>query len=83
MKSYVITVPKLFNSLDSHKVWIQADSTEGAVILLFDAVWERFKKGIVLDQLVIEERDPGWFELLIGTVCLLEDINPKYEEQAI
>jgi hypothetical protein len=34
MKSYVITVPKLFNSLDSHKVWIQADSTEGAVILL-------------------------------------------------
>jgi hypothetical protein len=79
MNSYVITVPRLFNSCDSAKVWVGAESAEAAVILLFDAVWSRFKKGIVLDQLTIEERDPGWFELLIGTVILLEDLNRKEE----
>lgn len=79
MKSYVITVPHLFNSCDSAKVWIGAEDQTAAVMMLFDAVWERFKKGIVLDQLTIEERDPGWFELFMGDTVLLEDLNRKEE----
>jgi hypothetical protein len=80
MRSFVITVPHLFNSIDPGKIWVQAVDSEVAIVMVFDAVWQRNRAGIVLDHIKVEEREPNWSEMLFGYVTPIEDFYRKEEE---
>jgi hypothetical protein len=76
MKNYVLSVPRLLNSLDTGKVLVEAENPEQAIEKLFVILPPG--KGLQVSEITVEERTPSPTVLFFGLVLELETLNTHW-----